>query len=134
MIHERALHEEVTDHGFPGQLHIAPWGTAMQQVGMPDQDVALTSVKILGLGPVLRDHALNVRFILLLIRAISLTLKFRFGNANVLAEHIGPAVTSWVEDERPAIGVDVLARDPSRREISQRISRHVDGIRMHPLL
>ena len=106
----------------------------MQQVGVPDQNVTLARMKILRLQPVFVNQLANPRLIFRLVGAISITLKVRFGDPNVLAEDERKAVATGIVNQRSGIGMNVFEGDPRGREITEWIGGHVDRVRMDALL
>ena len=106
----------------------------MDEVRVPEEDVALLRVEITRLEMVLGEEAANLGLVAFVIELVAAAAEFAGGDADILAEHVGQAMAAGIIDERSAIGMTVLERDPRRREVPERVRRHVDGVRVLALL
>jgi len=100
VVAKRAFHKVVADNGLAGSRNIFPLGTAMDQVGVPEKNVALGCVKIRGLQPTVADDLLNERFVELEIGIISAALEDAGLDADFFRQVIRKTVAAGVIDQR----------------------------------
>src|SRR6267143_1572187 len=91
-------------------------------------------MKVMRFQLVLFDQLCYEALVPRLIRSIAVLLEVSLRYSNIFAENIRQLVTSRIEDKGATIRVNVLESDPRRRQITERIRGHVDGVRVRALL
>src|ERR1700722_1245478 len=103
----------------------------MDEVGMPDKDIALTRNKNRLFQLLLTDGCLDP----VLIIPIVFPAEPKAGRAfvEIFIQQVGKKVTAGIIKERAIIGTAVLKRDPDSDQVAKGIRGHMDTIRMGPL-
>src|SRR5262245_51345402 len=119
VIAERALGKIVTDQAPARRIHVADRGTAVNEVVVPDQGIALLRGEVLRRESVFAHERRDRRLVTLMVDAAS-GARLADVDTNLAREHVGQLVASGIIDQRAAVGGDVFERDPRRRKESER--------------
>jgi hypothetical protein len=120
------------NHAFSRTARIIDRHAAMDQVGMPDQQVSFAGQKdppfqIL-LGDQCCDPFLIVRVLFFTQRECRLTI------IEIIIQQIGQAVAARIVEERAIIRRGILQGDPNGDQIAEWIGGHVNTVGVSPLI
>ena len=124
----------VTDKGLSRLLEIPSPSPTVQQIGVPEKNIAFPGLEELGLESILLYEFGHGRLVAALVDIVLLFLKFPTFDSNIIGEEIGESMGAGIVFQQTAIGSQVLECNPGSREVPGRICSHVDRVGVGRLL
>jgi hypothetical protein len=84
--------------GATGQFQILPDRSAMNQIGMPDENIAFLGVEIKWSDSTLLDEFSDARLIFCVIRSVTVLFEILFSDSDIRAEQVRQTVASRVNN------------------------------------